>query len=80
MIELKDAMLDFLGKMGQRDHDYLWQHILASGDGLTFEKLLQLKWYLQFHDDAFQSLELLVPILELWHLEWSNLSSIYETH
>jgi hypothetical protein len=78
--ELKDALLDFLSQMGQRDHDYLRKLVLAGGDGLTFEKLLQLKRYLQFHDDAFQSLELLVPILELWHLEWTDLSRIYEIH
>ena len=78
--ELKDALLDFLGQMGQHDHDYLRKLILASGDGLTYEKLLQLQRYMQFHGDAFQSLELLVPILQLWHLEWTDLSRIYEIH
>jgi len=78
--ELEDALLDFLGQMGQCDHDYLWKLILAGGDGLTYEKLLQLQWYRQFHGDAFQSLELLIPILELWHLEWTDLSWIYEIH
>lgn len=78
--ELKDALLDFLGQMGQHDHDYLRKLILAGGDGLTYEKLLQLQRYMQFHGDAFQSLELLVPILELWHLEWTDLSRIYEIH
>ena len=66
--QLKDALLDFLGQMGQHDHDYLCKLVLAGRDGLTFEKLLQLKRYLQFHDDAFQSLELLVLILELWRV------------
>jgi hypothetical protein len=79
-MELKDALLDFLGQMGQHDHNYLRKLVLAGRDGLTFEKLLQLKRYLQFHDDAFQSLELLVLILELWHLEWTDLSHIYEIH
>ena len=63
--ELKDAMLDFLGQMGQCDHDYLQKLDLVGGDGLTYEKLVQLQQYLQFHDDTFQSLELLVPVLEL---------------
>lgn len=64
-MELKDALLDFLGQMSQQDHDYLHNLVLAGGDGSTFKKLLQLKRYLQFHDDAFQSLELLILILEL---------------
>src|SRR5882762_8623894 len=72
--ELKDAMLDFLGQMGQHDHNYLQKLVLAGGDGLTYEKLLQLQRYLQFHDDAYQSLEILVLLLELWHLEWTDLS------
>ena|ERR1700691_2336836 len=79
-MELKDAMLNFLGQMGQRDGDYLRKLVLAGGDWLTYEKLLQLKRYMQFHGDSFQCSELLVPILELWHLEWTELSRIYETH
>ena len=66
--------------MGQRDGDYLQKLILVGGDGLTYEKLVQLQKYMQFHGDEFQSLALLIPLLELWHLEWTNLSRIYETH
>jgi hypothetical protein len=78
--ELKDALIDFLNQMGQRDQDYLRKLVLMGGDGLTYEKLVQLKRYLQFHNDAFQSLELLIPILELRHLEWTDRSRIYKTH
>jgi len=78
--ELKDALLDFFEQMGQRDGDYLRKLILVGGDGLTYEKLVQLQKYMQFHGDEFQSLALLVPLLELWHLEWTDLSRIYETH
>ena len=66
--------------MGQCNGDYLQKLILVGGDGLTYEKLVQLQKYMQFHGDEFQSLARLVPLLELWHLEWTDLSRIYETH
>lgn len=47
---------------------------------MTFEKLLNLKQYMQFHSDEFQSLKLLVPVLELWHLEWMDLTRIFQAH
>jgi hypothetical protein len=78
--ELKDALLDFLNQMGQRDGDYLRKLLPVGGDGLTYEKILQLKRYMQFHGDELQSLELLVPMLELWHLEWTDLSRLFEVH
>ena len=66
--------------MGQRDGDYLRKLLPVGGDGLTYEKILQLKRYMQFHGDELQSLELLVPMLELWHLEWTDLSRLFEVH
>jgi hypothetical protein len=39
-----------------------------------------LKKYLQNHTDAFQSFEILRPILQLWHLMWTDLCRIFETH
>jgi hypothetical protein len=78
--ELKDALLDFLNQMGQRDGNYLRKLLPVGGDGLTHEKILQLKRYMQFHGDELQSLELLVPMLELWHLEWTDLIRLFEVH
>ncbi|RDB22252.1 hypothetical protein Hypma_010673 [Hypsizygus marmoreus] len=78
--ELKDALLDFFAQMGQVAHDYLRRLLPVGGDGLTYEKLLQLKAFMQFHEDEFESFELLEPILELWHTKWTDLSRIYEMH
>lgn len=63
--DLLAALVDFFGQIGQRNKDYIRRLIIMGGDGLTFEKMVQLKQYMQFHDDEFQSLALLVPILEL---------------
>jgi hypothetical protein len=35
---------------------------------------------LQFHPDAFQSFQLIYLMLELWHLEWTDLSCTYKAH
>ena len=78
--ELKDALVDFLGQMGQTEQDNTGQIILAGGDGLTYQKMIDLKRYLQFHRDPFQSLEVLEPILSPWHTEWTDLSRIFEVH
>jgi hypothetical protein len=78
--ELKDAMVDFFSQIGQKEDDYLPRLILAGGDGLTYEKLLQMKRYLQLHTDRFQSFQLMEPVLELWHTMWTDLSRIYELH
>jgi hypothetical protein len=48
--ELKDALVDFFGQMGQKEGDYVRRLIMVGGDGLTYEKLLQIKKYMQFHD------------------------------
>lgn len=78
--ELKEALVDFLAQMGLKDGEYLNRLIIAGGDGLTFQKMLELQRYLQFHSDPLQSLELLEPVLSLWHTEWTDLSRVFETH
>jgi hypothetical protein len=45
-----------------------------------YEKMLQLKWYLQFHNDPFKGFELVEPTLEAWHTEWTGLSCDFKTH
>jgi hypothetical protein len=74
MTELKDAYIDFFLQLGQKEGDYIRRLILAGGDGLTYEKMIMLKQYLQFHSDPLQSLEILEPVLSSWHMEWTNLS------
>lgn len=78
--DLKDALVDFFAQMGQTPKEYLRRLILSGGDGLTYEKMILLKRYLQFHPDPFLSLELLEAVLSLWHAEWTNVSRIFEAH
>lgn len=78
--ELKDALIDFFDQMGQTESDYIPRVLFAGGDGLTFQKMLEVQRYLQFHGDPFRSLELLEPVLSLWHTEWTDLSRVFEVH
>jgi hypothetical protein len=50
--------------MGQNQGDYLPRLVPVGGDGLTYEKMLQLKRYMQFHNDPFEGFELAEPALE----------------
>jgi hypothetical protein len=78
--ELKDALLDFFGQIGQKEGDYLKRILLVGGDGLTYQKMIELQRYLQFHRDPFQSFELVRPILAVWHTAWTDLSRLVEEH
>lgn len=78
--ELKDALLDFLEQTGQTRENYQQRLHVVGGDGLTYEKVLQLKKYLQFHTNEFESFELIEPVLEWWHTMWTDLSRVFETH
>lgn len=78
--ELKDALLDFFEQIGQTREDHLRRLIMVGGDGLTYEKMLLLKKYLQLHENEFENFELLQPLLEIWHTEATDLNRIFETH
>ncbi|KAJ7687941.1 hypothetical protein B0H17DRAFT_898529, partial [Mycena rosella] len=78
--ELKDGLLDFLAQFGQTHSDYLLCKLIVGGDGLSYAMLLQLQAYLQFHDDAFKSFEILEPQLQVWHTKWMNIIRIFQAH
>ncbi|KAH7905521.1 hypothetical protein BJ138DRAFT_1130454 [Hygrophoropsis aurantiaca] len=78
--ELKDALLDFMEQTGQSPDDYQRRLMLMCGDGLTYEKIHQLKKYRQFHEDELLNFELVEPTLAFWHTQWTDLSRNYETH
>lgn len=78
--ELIKALRDFLGHLGQTAESFIRRLILAGGDGLTYERMVQLKNYLQFQEDEYECLDILEPFLEIWHTIWTNLSRIYEAH
>jgi hypothetical protein len=78
--ELKEAFLDFFEQIGLTEGDYDFRLLFGGGDGMSYNNMLLLKKYLQHHDDAFQSFEILRPILQLWHTMWTDLCRIFETH
>ncbi|KAI0362305.1 hypothetical protein OH77DRAFT_1377558, partial [Trametes cingulata] len=78
--ELRDAVADFLEQIGQQEKDFTRRLVPIGGDGLTFEKLVQLKNYLQFHEGEFERLDVVMPFLEIWHTIWTYLSTVFETH
>ena len=80
MTELKDTLINFFDQMGQTESGYIPQVLFAGGDGLTFQKMLEIKQYLQFHGDPFHSLELLELVLSLWHTKWTDLSQVFKVH
>ncbi|KAJ7891465.1 hypothetical protein B0H13DRAFT_1625931 [Mycena leptocephala] len=78
--ELKDGLLDFLQQVGQTAASYIPRQLVIGGDGLSYAMLLQLQSYLQWHKDAFQSFEILEPQLQVWHLKWTDIIRIFQTH
>lgn len=78
--EFRDALLDFLGRIGQKDKVYERRLVLIGGDGLTYERMLQIKGYMADQDDSFRRLELVEPFLETRHTGMTHLSTVNETH
>ncbi|KAJ3848729.1 hypothetical protein EV368DRAFT_86292 [Lentinula lateritia] len=80
MPELYGALLDFFAQAGQMKNGFLRQLWPFGGDGLTYQQLLELKHYLQYNENELLSLGILQPLLEWWHMMWTDLCWIYETH
>ncbi|EIW81039.1 hypothetical protein CONPUDRAFT_137143 [Coniophora puteana RWD-64-598 SS2] len=78
--ELKDTFVDMLAQLGQLPEDFDERLLFTCGDGLTYDKTLQLQKYLQDHDTPFEKLEILQPLLALWHTLWTDLSRLVEHH
>lgn len=78
--ELLKALLDFVNEMGYTEESPIDHLLHVGGDGLTYERMVLLKLYMQFHETSFQRLEWLQPFLETWHTSWTDLSRIYEAH
>ncbi|KAL1945780.1 hypothetical protein VTO73DRAFT_1782 [Trametes versicolor] len=78
--ELRDTLVDFFNQMGQTDEAFNRRIVPVGGDGLTFEKLVQMKNLLQFQDNEFRRFEVVMPFLETWHTQWTYLSMVFEVH
>ncbi|KAF9491306.1 hypothetical protein BDN71DRAFT_1510475 [Pleurotus eryngii] len=62
--ELLKALMDFFKAIGQVEESYNQRLIYVLGDGLTYERMVLLKLYLQFHETPFHRLDILKPGLE----------------
>ncbi|KAF7800027.1 hypothetical protein EIP86_011270 [Pleurotus ostreatoroseus] len=79
--ELRDAMHDFLNQLGQtRDSHTARRPIYSGGDGMTFEKKINLKLASQFLTNPFDRGDDIQPFLENWHAEWTFVGLVFETH
>ena len=78
--DLKEALLDFLEQAGQTPESFKKHLFPIGGDGLTFNKILDIQDFLQFHENEFESLEVLDPLLEWWHSLWTDLSRLFGSH
>jgi hypothetical protein len=79
--EMKQGVLDFITTQLSISKENLGNRLwVFSGDGKTFDQLLKLKKYLVAEEGDFESFRWLVPLLELWHTKWTDLSRIVRTH
>ena len=78
--EFRDGLVDFLEQMGQTPDNYQERITFAGGDGLTFEKMGNLKRAMQTQDTPFKTFEILQPYLQLWHTEWTDLCRLFVAH
>ena len=78
--ELLKALLDFVEQICYTEDSPVPHLMHVGGDGLTYERMVLLKLYMQFHETEFQRLEWLQPFLKTWHTSWTDLSRIYEAH
>lgn len=72
--DLAKSLWKIYSHIGQTKTSYMPCLILTGGDGLTYEQIVQLKNYLQFHGDTYEWLDILKPLLEIWHTKWTDLS------
>ncbi|EGO05081.1 hypothetical protein SERLA73DRAFT_44833, partial [Serpula lacrymans var. lacrymans S7.3] len=79
---MKAAAMDFLSMQMNVNKETLQKTlIIFSGDGKTFEQMCNLnKKYLSIHKEDNESEGFIVPMLELWHTKWTDLSCIIHTH
>ena len=80
LTDFKEALHDFFAQIGQTPESFKRRTILVGGDGLTYQKTLELQEYLQFHSNDFESMKNIKSLLEWWHTEWTNISRIFESH
>ncbi|KAF8955673.1 hypothetical protein BDZ97DRAFT_1673396 [Flammula alnicola] len=78
---LREGILDFATTQMGIDEETLGNTAsIWSGDGKTFNMLLLLKRMTAQEASDFHSFRWLIPLLELWHSKWTDLSRVVRTH
>ena len=78
---MKEGILDFAStQMGMNKETLNDTASIWSGDGKTFNMLLSLKKMAAMESDDFHSFRWMIPLLELWHTKWTDMSRIVRTH
>ncbi|GJF00409.1 hypothetical protein PsYK624_166970 [Phanerochaete sordida] len=78
---MKAAVHDFLTvQLGITEETLNNRLLVFSGDGLTFEQLIKLVKNMSGEQTDYQSLRFVVPMLELWHTKWTDLSRVIRGH
>ncbi|KAJ7732867.1 hypothetical protein B0H16DRAFT_1205987, partial [Mycena metata] len=79
--ELKDALLDFAGQIGQSERSFDFRYWFGGGDGMSYAHMLLIQKYMRNHVESdFQSFRLMRPVLQGWHTMWTDICRIHETH
>ncbi|KIY48924.1 hypothetical protein FISHEDRAFT_42409 [Fistulina hepatica ATCC 64428] len=78
--ELADASLDFMAQTGQTVDSFFERLFPFGGDGKSFELMLLLKQYFQFHPNALERFETMQPMLEWWHAVWTLANQLWTDH
>lgn len=72
---LKEGIMDFaLTQMGITEETLRHCLMVLSGDGKTFDMLLQTRWLLSPHESLYESWRFIIALLELWHTKWTDLN------
>lgn len=81
MSGMKDGLVDFATQLGLGDKELKDRLLIVSGDGLTFNNIVRLKKYMETsEDDDYRALKWVLPQLETWHTEWTDLGRIFSAH
>ncbi|KAF8072301.1 hypothetical protein FPV67DRAFT_1411833 [Lyophyllum atratum] len=78
--EMKEAVLDFVTQMGVNAENLNGRCIVALGDGKTFDQLIKIRKLMVAEEGDFESFRWMIPLLELWHTKWTDLSRTVRGH
>lgn len=78
---IKGAILDFSKQLGLDSKELADEVLIMSGDGMTYHNMQRLKRLAETSTlDEYRSFRWLLPILEVWHTVWTDLSRIARVH